>query len=184
LSPSTAKEAFLAIYPSSIDWNNDNRDGLETPLENMFYVPLAIQLLAQVSIGYSSQCVLIGWYEEKTDMLATGDGSLENINMSISFSIAALFKNPGAVSTLCQLSDGLYLWEEHLPFIRAEFKRIHHLLNLQQMTALIFIVEDGRPTVMSPIRRVDCHRPSDPQHIHSVVGMHSCQRNSGGGHRE
>jgi hypothetical protein len=35
--------------------------------------------------------------------------------------------------------------------IRAVFIRIRHLLNLQQKTALIFIAEDGRPTVMSPI---------------------------------
>ena len=50
---------------------------METPwtlLEKVDYVPLVTQLLAQVSIGYSSQCVLIRWNEEKPDLFATSDG--------------------------------------------------------------------------------------------------------------
>jgi hypothetical protein len=51
-------------------------------------------------------------------MLATGNRSLENIEVSISLSIKAL-PNTEAVqllATLYQLPDGLYLWEECLPF--------------------------------------------------------------------
>ena len=53
LSPHDAKNMFLTINP--LFNNGDNGDGqnLDMLLAEMDYVPLAVQLLAQVSIGFS-----------------------------------------------------------------------------------------------------------------------------------
>jgi len=105
LPPQAAKDAFLAINSLSSDEDSGNRDSLDTLLEEMDYVPLAIRLLAQVSIGYSSRFVLKRWRQEKTAMLRTAEGrpdKLENIDVSIALSITALdvTNNPEAVHLL------------------------------------------------------------------------------------
>jgi hypothetical protein len=97
------KEAFLAINPLFSD--KDNGDVLEELLEEMDYVPLAIRLLASVSRGFRPQYILRRWKEEKIAILSTGDGSLENMEVSIHLSIAALnITNSDTVQLLGVLS--------------------------------------------------------------------------------
>ena len=147
-------------------------------LAEMDYVPLAVQLLAQVSIGFSPLHMLKRWKEEKTAMLHTHEaearpGKLESIEVSISLSLAALdiTNHPDAVqllSVLCHLPDGLGQWEEQLPHIGAGFQNIHHLVHLLHKTALLFIT-GGRLKVLSPIRHfITSNHQTDTEHIHCM----------------
>ena len=175
LSPKAAEEAFLAINPLSIDGNidSDNQCNLDILLKEMDYVPLAIRLLAQVSMGFSSQYMLKRWRTEKTALLRTREvqlDRLESIEVSISLSLATLdiTNNPEAIQllgVLCQLPDGLLQWEERLPLIGAGFQNVHHLMHLLHKTALLFIAGDMLK-VLSPIRHfIIHHHPPDPHHI-------------------
>jgi hypothetical protein len=146
LTAPAAKEAFLAINSLFGDESDDNRHELEELLAEVGYVPLAIRLLASVSIGFSPQYILRRWKKEKIAMLSTGDGSLENIEVSIRLSLAALdvTNNPEAVQllgVLSQLPDGLLQWEERLPLIAAGLQNVHRSFHLLHNAALVFIWE-------------------------------------------
>ena len=176
LSPEAAKRAFLAINPLSSDGVGGNGSSLETLLEEMDYIPLAIHLLAQVTIGFSSSYALKCWRQEKTAMLHTHEGQpdrLENIEVSISLSLDTLdiTSNPDAIQllgALCQLPDGLFHWEERLALIGGRFKNVFHLFHLLHKVALVFI-EGHKLKVMSPIRHyINYHHPADSHHIKCV----------------
>jgi tetratricopeptide (TPR) repeat protein len=173
LSSPAAKSLFLAINPLPSNGDIGGESSLDFLLAEMNYVPLAIQLLAQVSIGFSPSYMLQRWKKEKTAMLHTHEADpdkLESIEVSISLSLAALdiTNNPEAVqllSTLCQLPDGLYQWEERLTYIGEGFQNVNHLVHILHKTALLFISGD-RLKVMSPIRHfITCHHPANTHHI-------------------
>src|SRR5882762_9049934 len=69
LPPPDAKRMFLGINPSLSDGGRGDEECLDKLLAEMDYVPLAVQLLAHVSIGYSPQFLLKRWTEKKTAML-------------------------------------------------------------------------------------------------------------------
>lgn len=175
LAAPAAKDAFLAINPLFGDESNDNRHDLEELLAEMDYVPLAIRLLASVSIGFSPQYILRRWKNEKIGMLSTGDGSLENIEVSIRLSIAALdvtnnFEAVQLLGLLSQLPDGLLQWEERLPLIAAGFQNVHRSFHLLHKAALVFLWK-GAANVLSPIRHyVNRYHPPD---LHQVRCLES-----------
>jgi tetratricopeptide (TPR) repeat protein len=173
LSPGASKSVFLTINPLFNDGNDSDGQNLDMLLAEMDYVPLAVQLLAQVSIGSSPSYMLERWRQEKTAMLHTHEvqpGKLESIEVSISLSLAALdiTNHPEAVqllSVLCHLPDGLGQWEERLPHIAAGFQNFRHIVHLLQKTALLFIA-GGRLKVLSPIRHfIRCHHPAEHNHM-------------------
>jgi tetratricopeptide (TPR) repeat protein len=159
LSPPDAKQIFLAINPSWDDVDHRDEECLDKLLAEMDYVPLAVRLLAQVSIGFSHAYMLRWWKKEKTAMLRIHEGTpgkLESVEVSISLSLAAvdIKNNPETLqllSMLCQLPDGLHQWEERLPIISTGLQNIYHLVHLLRKTALIFITGSSLK-VLSPIR--------------------------------
>jgi tetratricopeptide (TPR) repeat protein len=176
LPPPDAKSMFLAINPTLNDGDGKDEEYLDTLLAEMDHVPLAVHLLAQISIGFSPLHMLKRWREEKTAMLRTHEampGKLESIEVSISISLATLdiTSNPEAVQLLgilCQLPDGLRQWEERLPLIGAGLQNIHHLVHLLHKTALISITGGGLK-VLSPIRHfINSHHPADSEYIRSL----------------
>jgi tetratricopeptide (TPR) repeat protein len=176
LSPLDAKRLFLAINPSLSDGGRGDAGCLDRLLEEMDYVPLAVRLLAQISIGFSSQYMLKRWNQEKTAMLRTHEGppgKLESIEVSISLSLTTLDirSNPATVQLLvilCQLPDGLHRWEERLPIISTGLQNIHHLVYLLRKTALVFIAGSSLK-VLSPIRHfIHRHHDADPDHIRAL----------------
>jgi hypothetical protein len=152
---------FLAINPSINIGDAKDEQQLDMLLAEMDYVPLAVQLLAHVCIGFSPQYMLKCWREEKTAMLCTHKvtaDKLESIEVSISLSLAAfdITNHPEAVqllSILCQLPDGLQHWEDQLPLIFIEVgpQNFHHVVHVLHKTALLFIMGSGLK-VLSPIR--------------------------------
>jgi tetratricopeptide (TPR) repeat protein len=175
LSPPDAKSMFLAINPSLDNGGCEDERYLDTLLAEMDHVPLAVRLLAQVCIGFSPQCMLTRWTEEKTAMLRTHGatpGKLESIEVSISLSLATLdlTSNPDAIqllSMLCQLPDGLRQWEERLPLILigARMQNYRHLVHLLHKTALLNTT-GSMLKVLSPIRHfMNRHYKASSEHI-------------------
>jgi tetratricopeptide (TPR) repeat protein len=176
LSSRDAKRVFLAINPSLSDGGRGDEECLDKLLEEMDYVPLAVQLLAQISIGFSSQYMLKRWNQEKTAMLCTHEGppgKLESIEVSISLSLTTLDirSNPATIQLLvilCQLPDGLHQWEERLPIISTGLQNIHHLVYLLRKTALIFLAGSSLK-VLSPIRHfIHRYHNADPDSIQAL----------------
>jgi tetratricopeptide (TPR) repeat protein len=174
LSPADAKNMFLAINPSLDNAGCEGEQDLDMLLAEMDYIPLAVRLLAQVCIGFSSKYMLTRWREERTAMLRTHDvtpGKLESIEVSISLSLATLelTSNPDAVqllSILCQLPDGLQQWEEQMPLILtgSGLQNYHHLVHLLHKTALLYIM-GSRLKVLSPIRHfINHHHQASSEH--------------------
>jgi hypothetical protein len=84
---------FLAINPALDDGDSKDEEYLDTLLAEMDYAPLAVRLLAQVSVGFSPLYMLKRWREEKTAILRIHEatpGKLESIDVSISLSLATL----------------------------------------------------------------------------------------------
>jgi tetratricopeptide (TPR) repeat protein len=173
LSHGACRAVFLAINPLWNDGDHSDRHNLDMLLSEMDYVPLAVRLLAQVSIGVSPSYMLERWRQEKTAILRIHEvhpSKLESIEVSISLSLAALdiTNHPEAVqllSVLCHLPDGLGQWEEQLPHVAAGFQNFRHIVHLLQKTALLFIA-GGRLKVLSPIRHfIMYHHPADHDHM-------------------
>ena len=61
LAPPDAKSLFLAINPCLNGADNKSQESLDTLLAGVGYVPLAVRLLAQVSIGFSPVYMLKRW---------------------------------------------------------------------------------------------------------------------------
>jgi len=105
LPPPDAKRMFLAINPSLSDGGHGDEECLDKLLAEMDYVPLAVRLLAEVSIGFSPPYMLKWWNEEKTAMLRTHEGPpgrLDSVDISISLSLAALILR--IILKLCNFS--------------------------------------------------------------------------------
>ena len=175
LLPPDAKSLFLAI---NLPLNAGDDEHLDTLLAEMDYVPLAVLLLAQVSIGFSSRYMVNRWREKQTELLCTHKvtpGKLESIEVSISLSLATLeiTSNPDAVQLLgilCQLPDGLRQWEERLPRIWTGRQSVHDLVHVLHKTALLFIAGSALK-VLSPIRHfINRHHQTDIDHIKSLEG--------------
>jgi tetratricopeptide (TPR) repeat protein len=173
MSPPDAKSLFLAINSSLNAGDGKEDENLDTLLAEMDYVPLAVMLLAQVSIGFSPRYMLNRWREKQTEILCTHKvtpGKLESIEVSVSLSLATLeiTSNPDAVQLLgilCQLPDGLRQWEERLPLIWAGHQSVHDLVHVLHKTALLFIAGSGLK-VLSPIRHfINRHHQADVVHI-------------------
>jgi tetratricopeptide (TPR) repeat protein len=176
LLPPDAKSLFLAINSSLNAGDGKDDENLDTLLAEMDYVPLAVLLLAQVSIGFSPRYVLNRWREKQTELLCmhkVTPGKLESIEVSISLSLATLeiTSNPDAIQLLgilCQLPDGLRQWEERLPLIWAGRQSVHDLVHVLHKTALLFIV-DSRLKVLSPIRHfINRHHQVDIDDVKSL----------------
>ena len=176
MSPADARSLFLAINSSLNAGDRKNDENLNTLLAEMDYVPLAVLLLAQVSIGFSPQYMLNRWREKQTEILCTHKvmpGKLESIEVSISLSLANLeiTSNPDAVqllSVLCCLPDGLHQWEEQLPLIWVGQQSVHDLVHILHKTALLLIVGNGLK-VLSPIRHfINHHHQVDEYHLESL----------------
>jgi hypothetical protein len=173
LLPPDAKSLFLAINSSLNAGDGKDDENIDMLLAEMDYVPLAVLLLAQVSIGFSPRYMLNCWREKQTEILCTHKvtpGKLESIEVSISLSLATLeiTSNPDAVQLLrilCQLPDGLCQWEERLPRIWVGHQSVHDLVHVLHKTALLFIVGSGLK-VLSPIRHfINRHHQADVEHI-------------------
>jgi hypothetical protein len=174
LLPLDAKSLFLAINPNAGDGtDNENLDSL---LAEMDYVPLAVLLLAQVSIGFSPQYMLNHWREKQTEILCMRKlepRKLDSIKVSILLSLTTLeiTSNPDAIqllSILCQLPDRLHQWEKRLPLIWAGQQSVYDLVHILHETTLLFIA-GSRLKVLSPIRHfINHHHQADVDHIKSL----------------
>jgi hypothetical protein len=189
LSSQAAKKLFLEINPQECE--GDNGQLLDIILEELGYVPLAVQLFAQVSRNRPLQFMCNTWRAKRTTMLVAygaNPDKLESFEVSIAISLEApdIVCNPDAIqllSMLCHLPDGLHQWEERLPIIGAGFQDVDLLFFKLQDAALLF-TEGNWLKVLSPIRYfITQHHPAKEAHtqcleeyfwnvVHQYATMH------------
>ncbi|KAF7964520.1 hypothetical protein HWV62_6263, partial [Athelia sp. TMB] len=129
LSPEAARNVFLTINPMFCCGSSSGDEILSELLREVDYVPLAIHLLAQVSLDLTPQSTLRQWQKKKTQMLTldqfTAD-RLESVEVSIALSINSLDTSGNSeaiqlLGMLCLLPDGLLQWQERLELIEERF---------------------------------------------------------------
>ncbi|KAF7970895.1 hypothetical protein HWV62_22650 [Athelia sp. TMB] len=179
LSPPHAKDVFLAINTTFVAVSDDETSILDELLRELDYVPLAIHLLAQISLGLSPAFVLKLWREQKTRLLCLDpftQDKLESVEVSIALSIASVgvTRNPQAIrllGVLCLLPDGLLRYEERLTKIAKVIPTSMSDFFLLRKFALIYISGD-KLRVLSPIRHfILQHYPPDGQHVTCICNI-------------
>ncbi|KZP20453.1 hypothetical protein FIBSPDRAFT_932292 [Athelia psychrophila] len=179
LPAASAKEVFLAINATFCDGSVDGNEVLNDLLRELDHVPLAIHLLAHVSMDLSPRYVLKQWQKQRTRMLSldryTKD-KLESVEISIALSMESLDveRNSEAIQLLgmlCLLPDGLLQWEEHLDIIEKTFPCATSDLFLLRKFTLVYTA--GRKLgVLSPIRHFVLHHyPPDLQHAQCIYNI-------------
>ncbi|KZP29401.1 TPR-like protein [Athelia psychrophila] len=179
LAASSAKEVFLAINATFCDGSDDGDQILDELLRELDYVPLAIHLLAHVSVDLSPRFVLKQWRTKRTRMLSLDSytkDKLESIDVSISLSMESLDveRNPEAIQLLgmlCLLPDGLLRWQERLEVIEKTFETATSDLLLLRKFALVYTA-GGKLGVLSPIRHfvLQKHAP-DARHAQCISNI-------------
>ncbi|KAF7972926.1 hypothetical protein HWV62_16584 [Athelia sp. TMB] len=173
LSPLHAKDVFLAINTAFIGVPDDETAVLDELLRELDYVPLAIHLLAQISLGLSPAFVLELWREQRTRLLALDpftQDKLESVEVSIALSITSVgvTKNPQAIrllGMLCLLPDGLFHYEERLAIIAKVIPTSMSDFFLLRKFALVYISGD-KLGVLSPIRHfILQHYPPGDEYV-------------------
>ncbi|KAF7978275.1 hypothetical protein HWV62_1118 [Athelia sp. TMB] len=181
LSPAPARELFLSINPTFCRVSSSDADEqiLDELLKEVDFVPLAIHLLAQVSLDFSPSSTQEQWREKRTQMLKSDqfpEDRLENVDVSIALSITSLdiVANPGTIQLLGMLSllpDGLFQYEERLKMIGEKFHTTIDDLRRLQRFALVYTFGD-KLAVLSPIRYfVLQHYPPDKEHLQCINGI-------------
>ncbi|KAF7972920.1 hypothetical protein HWV62_16572 [Athelia sp. TMB] len=179
LSPSPARDVFLAINTAFTDVSDDDNAVLDELLKELDYVPLAIHLLAQISLGLSAAFVLKQWREQRTSLLSLDPSTqdkLESIDVSIALSVTSLdvTRNPQAIQLLgmlCLLPDGLLHYEERLAIITRTFLTSMSDFFLLRKLALVY-TSGSKLGVLSPIRHfILAHHPPDTQHAQCIYGI-------------
>ncbi|KAF7978287.1 hypothetical protein HWV62_1142, partial [Athelia sp. TMB] len=188
LSLESARKLFLTINPTFCRGSSSGDEILDEVLKELDRVPLAIHLLAQVSLDLTPESTLKQWQKKKTQMLTldrfTKD-RLESVEVSIALSINLLDTsgNPGAIQLLgmlCLLPDGLLQWQERLELIEETFDTASS--DLQRIRRFALAYTSGvKLGVLSPIRHfVLQHHPPDSEHVQcmydifwKLVGIHA-----------
>lgn len=179
LSPEAARTVFLTINPMFCHDSSASDEILSELLKEVDYVPLAIHLLAQVSLDLTPESTLRQWQKKKTQMLTldqfTAD-RLESVGVSIALSINSLDTsgNSGAIQLLgmlCLLPDGLLQWQERLELIEETFDTAGS--DLQRILRFALAYTSGNKLgVLSPIRHfVLQHHPPDAEHVQCMYDM-------------
>ncbi|KIM72236.1 hypothetical protein PILCRDRAFT_744024 [Piloderma croceum F 1598] len=155
LDPSAAHHLFLTINPME-DISKSEQEVLDSLLQDLDYVPLAITLLAAVGQGFSLTTLKRMWLEERTKLLETRRSRLESVEISTNLSLTTLdiTETPQAVQLLGILSllpDGLLDWESRLSYIAPSLENVFYLVRLLIRTALVQL-DRNRLRVLSPIR--------------------------------
>ena len=176
LNPASAKEIFLAINTSPSEASSEANTILEELLKELDYVPLAIHLLAQVSLGFSLEFMLEQWRERKTQILRLDSftkDKLESVEVSVSLSIKSLERtgHPEAIRLLgmfCLLPDGLLQWQSRLKLVTECLPTSTSDFLLLRKFALVYTSGD-KLGVLSSIRHFMLqHYPPDPAYVQCI----------------
>ncbi|THU90226.1 TPR-like protein [Dendrothele bispora CBS 962.96] len=120
LLPDAAKEAFKAFAGDNLQNIGNYEPEIDSLMDQLEYVPLAIRLSAQHVKRVSMKVLMRMWKTHKTSMLNEDGRELEQLT-SVSFSIdlsIKVFKVTGntlrLLSAIAFLPDGVPMWSEHL----------------------------------------------------------------------
>src|SRR5262245_43354642 len=136
----------------------------------MDYVPLAIDLIAQVGTGHSCNYILEQWKSVRTALLQT-QGSKANKLTSIEISIEVSLKSSTIVeevdavqllAIISYLPDGLQNWQQKVDKVTG-IESSHKAVNALLKASLIFM-EASSLKVLSPIRYYILSKYPAPRH--------------------
>lgn len=179
LSPASSRDIFLAINDSCGKDSPHSDAVLEELLNKLDYVPLAIHLLAQASLGFLPQFMLEQWKERRTQILRLDsftEDKLESVEVSVSLSIKSLERtgHPGAIRLLgmfCLLPDGLLQWQTRLGLVAQCLPTSSSDFLLLRKFALVYTT-GNKLGVLSPIRHfILQHYPPDSEYVQCVHGI-------------
>ncbi|THU77620.1 TPR-like protein [Dendrothele bispora CBS 962.96] len=120
LLPVPAKEAFKAFAGSNLQSSDDSEAQIDSLLNQLDYVPLAIRLSAQHVRRVKLKALISMWKKGKTSILTEGrvPGRLTSVSFSIDLSIQ-IFKierrTLKLLSAISFLPDGVPFWMKYLP---------------------------------------------------------------------
>ncbi|KAF7978276.1 hypothetical protein HWV62_1120 [Athelia sp. TMB] len=179
LSPASSRDIFLAINGSCGKDLPDSDAVLEELLKELDYVPLAIHLLAQVSLGFSPRFMLEQWRERRTQILRLDsftEDKLESVEVSVSLSIKSLERTGHAeairlLGMFCLLPDGLLQWQTRLGLVAQCLPTSPSDFLLLRKFALVYTT-GNKLGVLSPIRHfILQHYPPDSEYVQCVHGI-------------
>ncbi|KAF7978284.1 hypothetical protein HWV62_1136 [Athelia sp. TMB] len=179
LSPASSRDIFLAINDSCGKDLPDSDAVLEQLLKELDYVPLAIHLLAQASLGFSPRFMREQWRERRIQILRLDsftEDKLESVEVSVSLSIKSLERagHPEAIRLLgmfCLLPDGLLQWQTRLGLVAQCLPTSPSDFLLLRKFALVYTT-GNKLGVLSPIRHfILQHYPPDSEHVQCVHGI-------------
>ncbi|THU81404.1 TPR-like protein, partial [Dendrothele bispora CBS 962.96] len=164
LSPNAAKEAFKAFAGDSLHNTGNYESDIDSLMNELEYVPLAIRLSAQLVKRVSMLEVLIRmWQTHKTSVL-NEDGNQLNRLTSVSFSIdlsIKVFKVTGntlrLLSNIAFLPDGVPMWSGNLDKIFSDKDGLDMEVSVLLDSSLIYD-QNERLKMLAPVREHICSK--------------------------
>ncbi|KAF5345763.1 hypothetical protein D9758_011914 [Tetrapyrgos nigripes] len=152
LSLESAKRVFMEI--SGKKELEEENDIVETILNELDCVPLAITLIAKRAVAFPPKSLLRMWQKGKTKILKQGkaEGRLTSVNYSIELSTNLLEPHEAELlATICFLPDGVPDWVENLSEMLAGWEDSDQLINTLLENSLVYS-QTKTIKVLAPIR--------------------------------
>jgi tetratricopeptide (TPR) repeat protein len=152
---SAAKSAFLEMSGRVA---SDCGQDLDSLLEELDCIPLAVKLVAQLAKFQSCSMLLKQWEEQSTSLLHTRgarSGRLTSLEVSISLSLRSLRSEEEVMqllSLLCYLPDGVLKWEEKMRGMMPGIEHVEYKAGILIKSALAYVDTQETLKVLSPIR--------------------------------
>ncbi|THV04668.1 TPR-like protein [Dendrothele bispora CBS 962.96] len=157
LSPDAAKEAFKAFASDNLQNMGNYESEIDSLMNQLEYVPLAIRLSAQHVKRVSMKVLMRMWKTHKTSMLNEDGRELDRLT-SVSFSIdlsIEVFRIRGnalrLLSAIAFLPDGVPMWSEHLGDIFMDKKEWDLEVSTLLDSSLIYDQYEGIK-MLAPVR--------------------------------
>ncbi|KAJ8514482.1 hypothetical protein ONZ45_g7976 [Pleurotus djamor] len=161
LSPEAAREAFWAHSAAHPATDPDSKKALDTLLEELSYVPLAVKLVAHAAGKHQTPEMLLKRWRKERNALVEAHGENHDHLTSIDYSITMLVNSPILVNEkdvkqflalLANLPDGIPDWTKNLELMAPRFPNHMRLADVVQIATLVYPDSSGTLKMLSPIR--------------------------------
>ncbi|KDQ23466.1 hypothetical protein PLEOSDRAFT_1109108 [Pleurotus ostreatus PC15] len=160
LTLEAAREAFWAHSAATPSADPESQRALDTLLEELSFVPLAVKLVAHAGKQQPPELLLKRWRKER-NALAEAHGDKHDHLTSIDYSISLLVNSPilagqkdvkQFLALLANLPDGIPDWTKNLEHMAPQFTNPMRLADVVQTATLVYPDSSGALKMLSPIR--------------------------------
>ncbi|KAF8575496.1 hypothetical protein K439DRAFT_1623547 [Ramaria rubella] len=165
--PQLSIEASQKMYLDICHHSHKDDENLDKLLWILGYIPLAIKLMAHLGVYFSPTILLKMWEEQGTKLLVRGESRLQNVEMSISISLASprMTKEALELLSIIALLPGGVSYEDFTGICPNLHNRIMAAITLCRV-GLAYRDECLSLQVLSPIRAyIAAEYPPSPEHI-------------------